>query len=123
MNIDGAFPSAYLKSEDIKPHGEVPKIMAGARVEEVGQGDEQEQKPVLYFQDRTKMVLNKTNANCLKEMFGPETTDWKGREVILHVQKVSFGANMVDGLRIKHVEAAAPAAVGSEAVGDDDFPF
>ena len=61
MNIDDAFPSAYLKSSDFP----APVLWTMRKIEIESIGDDDERKPVLYFQEGGDqgLVLNKTNAN------------------------------------------------------------
>lgn len=50
-------------------------------------------KQVLIFDEpSTRLILNKTNARALAEMFGPETDDWRGKQVELYAEeKMVFG--------------------------------
>jgi hypothetical protein len=112
MNIDTAFPSRWLKALDIKGK-RIPVTLANVAEEEVGDGV----KPVLYFEGKEKgLVLNKTNAEILKDAYGPETDDWAGQKAILGTHKVrGRDGNLVDGITV-----AVPVA---EAAPDDAIPF
>ena len=68
MKISAAFPSNYLKCDDLsgQPRGVTIRTCVS---EELGQGRDKEKKPVLYFSKGTKgLVLNITNANCVHEI-------------------------------------------------------
>lgn len=122
MNINGAFPSNYLKAADLAGR-RVLVTISHVAIEDIGD----EHKPVLYFQGKEKgMVLNKTNANMLTEICGSDETDhWKGHTVVLYVAKVDFQGRRVDGLRVDHAPASekpAPPPV-SAPVTADDIPF
>ena len=141
MNIDQAFASKYLKSEDIvKP---VKVTVADCVMEEVSQGEgkPKESRAILVFhpvpflpnRERTAMVLNATNANTMKGAFGNDTDAWIGQQIGVYVDpNIAFGGKIVAGLRIKSlvpvaepdfddVPAAVPAAATEEF--DDDIPF
>lgn len=109
MNIDSAFPSKWLKALDIKGK-KVPVAIADVIMEEVGDG----MKPVLYFKNKEKgMVLNKTNADILREAFGPETDEWLEKKIILTTHRVrGRDGNPTDGLTI---ELPSTASVDEEA--------
>ena len=99
MNIDQAFPSDYVKAADLKGQ-DVPVVMREVTFEKVGD----DQKPVLYFQGAQKgMVLNKTNANTIKDMYGAETAAWIGQTIVLFPMKVDFQGRLVDAIRCKAV--------------------
>lgn len=74
MDINGVFPSKYLKAADLQGK-DVTLTIEEVSVEDVGgQGDASDSKPVLFFQGKEKgLVLNKTNANTISGMYGPET--------------------------------------------------
>lgn len=86
MRIGAAFPSKYIKAEDLN-HQRIRIKMARVILEDVGG----EPKPVLYFYGTEKgMVLNKTNANEISEAYGDETDEWNGKEIELHEARVDF---------------------------------
>ena len=112
-NINDLFPSKFLKSADIKGY-EPTVVIADVRVEEVGKD---EHKPAMYFQGKEKgMVLNRTNADVISEMYGPNTDDWMGREITLFVTRVQGPNGMTDGLRVK--APTRRAAAGNHIVQD-----
>lgn len=97
MNINDAFPSNYLKSSDLK--GTTPTVtMSHVISEQLGD----DRKLVLYFQNKEKgMVLNKTNANNIASIYGPETEDWTGKKVTLAVAWVDFQGRSVEAIRVR----------------------
>lgn len=103
MLISQAFPSKYIKSEDIKAAGRpVPVVIDRVEMETIGQGNEQEEKPVLYFRNKSKgMVLNVTNGNTIKDAYGDDTDSWLGQPIELYVARVSYAGKMMDGLRVQ----------------------
>lgn len=128
MNINGAFPSTYLKATDLQGKRALVTI-SHVKLEDVGD----EAKPVLYFAGKEKgLVLNKTNANMITEIVGSDETDhWKGKAVTLYVTKVDFQGRRVDGIRVDHPSNGATAAatpvpapvVTTAPLTVDDIPF
>ncbi len=59
---------------------------------------------VIYF-DESKSgrgwLLNRTNAEALKEMWGRDTDKWIGHKVTIHVQMVRVGVKTEPGIRVK----------------------
>lgn len=100
MNINQAFPSKYVKASDLAGQTQVVKIV-DVKIEEVGQN--QETKPVAYFEGRKKgMVLNKTNSRKIAQIASsPETEDWVGVEVAIYPTETEFGGESVECIRIK----------------------
>ena len=135
MNIAEAFPSKYLKAADLK--GGEPVVTID-RVEFEPVGREKEMKAVLYFRGKDKgLVLNKTNANAITKITQtPLTEGWEGQRIKLFATETTFGADLVDCIRVKPAGngKAAPAPPprpvapnpeeyhGAELT-DDDIPF
>src|ERR1017187_8912967 len=104
MRISSAFPSDYLKASDLQGHN-VTVAISRVEMREIGG----EPKPILYFHGKERgMVLNKTNANKIAEIFGDDTDDWEGGEVILYEAMVDFQGKTVPAIRIR----MAPRKVG-----------
>jgi len=130
MRISNAFPSDYLKAADLQGRA-VTVTMSHVDMREIGG----EPKPILYFKGKEKgMVLNKTNAGKIAEMFGDDTDDWEGGEVILYEAMVDFQGKTVAAIRVrlaprKVVSATAERPARSEPTQDDprtlndDIPF
>ena len=74
-----------------------------------------EQKAVLSFTNRNKLILNKTNARAIARTLGEETSEWVGRDIILVPAVVNFRGDLVDAIRIR----AAPAR---PATAEDEPP-
>ncbi len=128
MKISAAFPSNYIKASDLD--GEPRALQIRTCVpEELGQGNEKETKPVLYFQDRQKgLVLNKTNANVIADAYGDDTSNWEGKAVEVYPTQVEFKGKLVDGIRLRIVPEAQPqtqpaAAPMADSVLNDEIPF
>lgn len=97
VNINDEFPSKYLKAADLQGHAVKVKIRDVAS-ETIGN----DRKLVMYFQNRDKgMVLNKTNARTIGDIYGDDTDDWRDHVVEVFAMKVEFNGRMVDGLRVR----------------------
>lgn len=104
-NINEAFPSKFLKASDLK--GSEP-IVTVDRVEYEEVGKDKDRKAVLYFVGKDKgLVLNKTNANKITQLFqSPVTEEWHGRKIRLYATETNFGSELVDCIRVKPAPSA-----------------
>ena len=118
MDINSAFATKYLKASDLQGR-DIPVKMGRVEQEKVGD----DMKLILYFQGKEKgMVLNKTNANAIADVYGGETEDWYGKQIILFEQMVDFQGKRVPGLRIRAPRReAAPARQPQRQMADADF--
>lgn len=109
MNIDSAFPSAYLKASDL---GAAAPVVTIDRVDVEPVGRDKEMKPVVYFRGKEKgVVLNKTNSNMIATLTGSrDTDDWIGCQIRLYATTTEFGGETVECIRVKG--AAKPTARG-----------
>ena len=137
-NINEAFPSKFLKASDLQGRT-VTVVIERVEFEPVGQ--DRQMKPVVYFEGKDKgMVLNKTNAMTIAQMFGPETDNWNGGTIEVFPAFVDYQGKQVQGLRVRmpvqqQAPAARPAAApprqpapadaggGYDNGFDDDIPF
>lgn len=47
-----------------------------------------------------EVVLCKTNAFCLREMFGSKVAGWIGKRITIFPTRVPFGSKQVDAIRV-----------------------
>lgn len=129
MNIDSAFPSAYLKASDL---GDKSPVVTIDRIEIEPIGRDKEMKPVIYFQGKEKgLVLNKTNAKKIAELTGSkDTEEWTGCPVRIFASQTEFSGEMVECIRVKAAGAPAkpapkprPEPEPVEELDDDSIPF
>jgi hypothetical protein len=125
MKTSEAFPSQYLKKEDVGDKRIVVSI-DHVDMEDVGQGEQQERKPVVYFTGLDKgMVLNKGNADAMTEAAGgdDEMDNWRGVRVVLYVDRnVMFAGKRVGGLRVTLPAGKANPAKPAEPQYDEASP-
>lgn len=102
-----AFNSPYLSSADIVE----PTILSVARVAlEIDKSKKTKdffntvyfvEKEIRKGEPLKPMILNATNSKAMKAISGsPFIEDWAGLSIMVHVEKVRFARDMVDGLRI-----------------------
>jgi hypothetical protein len=110
----------YLAQDDV---GDKARLltMSHIGIEAVGWGDEQEDKPILYFQETKKgMVLNHVNRSVLEVDLAIDTPDAvEGVKVVLYVDpNVTFGNKRVGGLRLRKPSVNQP-----DPTAESDDPF
>lgn len=109
MDINNSFPSNYLKAADLQ--NKTVKLTIRTVIEEKMGSDI---RPVLYFQGKDKgMVLNKTNAMTIAQMFGPETDNWQGGDIEVFPAFVDYQGKQVQGLRVRMPVRQVQPAQGS----------
>lgn len=120
------YPSKYLKATDLPEGEDVVLTITHLQMETLGEGEDQEEKPILYFnadevgqamgKDNAKkgIVLNKTNGNRIAEMYGEDYSQWAGCRVALCVESVNFQGKMTDAIRIR-AKRKFPRTGGSAA--------
>jgi hypothetical protein len=115
MMIHDAFPSKYIKSEDLRGLRISVTIMA-VSMEDMGQNDGF--KPILRFVGKEKgMVLNRTNANLLTDAWGQDTDRWVSKKIELYAHTMQFQGRNVQGLAVQPL-ADTTAAQQVAAQGD-----
>ena len=128
MKIGKAFPSKYLKADDLD--GERTVKVTKITFEEVGQN--KERRPVAYFEGIDKgVVLNKTRSNGIVKASGSDDTDdWPGTLVLLYPSTTQFQGEEVECIGIRAPRAKKAAQPRTEEAGtvlnpqdDEDPPF
>lgn len=59
---------------------------------------------VVYFKESRGgrgWLLNRTNAECIRELWGRNVEDWVGHRVTIHSMPVRVGPKMEPGIRVK----------------------
>jgi hypothetical protein len=95
MRANQAFPKKYLASAYVKDRPRIA-VISHLSQEEVGKGNDAEQKYVLYFEGDTKpVVLNKTRWATVEDAFG-DSDNWPGHKLKIKCGRTSFGNEMKD---------------------------
>lgn len=97
MRVSTAFPSNYIKCEDLQ--GRPARVkMNYIKMEDIGD----DHKPVLYFIGKEKgLVLNKTNAGVISSMYGDETDHWSSQEIEIYPTETDYQGKRVPAIRVR----------------------
>ena len=103
MNADALLTGTYIKAAEFDGTT-IPRTptwtIARVAVEELPdlkRQDATKNKGVIYFREQERgWVMNRTNVECLKALFGPQTDGWIGRRVTLCTEPTRTG----DGIRV-----------------------
>ncbi len=118
MKISAAFPSNYLKSDDLDGQPRIITVRTCVQ-EELGQGKDKQKKPVLYFNKGNKgLVLNVTNAKTVAKTYGDDTANWTGKQIEIYPTQVEFKGDLVDAIRVRVPDV--PAAGADEVAAATD---
>jgi hypothetical protein len=110
--ISEMLPSNYLKQTDF-PEDYLVTVRKIERKNIAMDGKPADFKWLAHYDEFEKpMVLNATNIQLMAKACGSDDTDdWIGKQVIVYVdENVSFGGELVGGLRIRKHKQAAPVA-------------
>ena len=89
--------SEYLKAADLQGR-EAAVVISQVKFEKMDGKD----RAVLFFLGKTKgLMLNKTNINNIVALYGEETNDWNGKEIVLFPSWVDFQGKSVEAVRVK----------------------
>lgn len=124
MNIRSRYDSLYINAGDL----ETPITLTIDSVNEVTVGDE-DKVTLAFIGAKKELVLNKTNAFVLADLYGDDTDEWPGKRIMLKRTKVEFQGKKVDGVRLfppasgKGKAKASPSADANGDAASDDIPF
>ena len=98
MEYTDIYRSSYMKADDLKGRTSCITI-SGCTAEKEG---EDERLVLAFFETPSLMVLDKTNVNMLAELYGPETSEWRGKVIKLAPSTTLFLGEIVKYIRICH---------------------
>lgn len=100
LTYESAFPGRFLKAALFEGR-QVTLTIEKAYMEELESEKGKEKKLIFAFAGKTmELVVNKTNALCMKEMFGNKVASWVGKRVTFYPTDTNFGPKKVDCIRI-----------------------
>lgn len=109
MDYEKLFPGRFIKSADLSGKEATLEISA-VRSEDI----DGKPKAILSFQGTKKeMVMNRTNAESIKLMFGRETDGWLGKKITIYPATIAdpFNGGNTTAIRILgSPDIAAPAS-------------
>lgn len=113
MDYETLFPGRFIKAVDLKGK-DVTLTIASIAAEEI----DGKTKAVITFEGTKKqLVLNRTNAEAVKLMFGRETNDWLGKRITIYpatIQDAFGGGADIPATRVRgspDISKPASAAV------------
>lgn len=117
MKVSEAFPSKFLKAEDLRGRKVEVKIK-NVEMEKIGD----DYKPVLYFSGKDKsLTLNKTNSLMIAKIVGTDEMDeWIGKRIVLRPDVTTYQGKPTDCIRVEAPAAASPPALPADTSDDDD---
>ena len=127
MKVSEAFPSRFLKAEDLRGKKELVTIKY-VEMEKIGE----DVRPVVTFVNKDKqLTLNKTNSLMIAKLVGTEEMeDWGGKKIVLRPDVTTFGGKPIDCIRVEAMPsggvpaAPEPPANDFDTSDDDDrVPF
>lgn len=122
MNINKAFPSKYLKASDLDD-GPLTVKIKDVVIENIGQGQDMDEKVVIHFYNQKPMVANKTNCKTITNILGSSDTDeWIGKSITLICAEVEFGGETVPAIRVsKKLPGASAGKSAPKQSSEDDY--
>ena len=101
VNYDELFPGRFLKA-GLFQGKDVTLEIVEVSVEELPQDDgSMRRRGIITFRETPlQLVLNSTNGQCIRAMFGTRIPDWVGKRITFRPEKDRFGREMVDAIRI-----------------------
>lgn len=84
MDFDQLYPGRFLKAGDFKGK-DVTLTITGVTIEKLPQntGGERVRGILAFDKTEKQLVLNRTNGECIKAMFGRDTDKWIGKRLTL----------------------------------------
>jgi hypothetical protein len=116
-SIMNEFPSKYLKAGADVPAEEVVVLtITSTKFDMVGQGEDAERKPIVYFKETGEkgLVLNKTNATAISKALGSDDYEtWVGKRISIAATDVEYAGKVTLGLRVRTTPPKADAVAGA----------
>ncbi len=88
VDYDELYPGRFLKAGTLKGRDVNLTIRAVEAEELEGQKGKQTKGIVYFAETKLALVLNRTNGECIKAMFGRTLADWIGKRVTLYPAKI-----------------------------------
>jgi hypothetical protein len=101
VDYDELFPGRFLKAGLFNGR-QVTLTIKDVDAEPLPQDNGRDRtRGVLSFRETDKqLVLNSTNGQCIRAMFGRRVPDWIGKRITFAPEKDKFGRETVDAIRI-----------------------
>lgn len=101
-------PTDYLAAVELKGR-DVTLTIATVQFEDLQmQGGKKERKPVLSFNGtKKKLVVNKTNADSIAQMYGTKADEWPGKRITLYPTMTMVGRKQEPCIRVRETVPGA----------------
>lgn len=87
VDFDELYPGRFVKAGDLKGR-DVHVTITDVSLEEL-EGSKKQIKGILTLKETQKeLVLNRTNGECIKAMFGRKIADWVGKRITIYPAKI-----------------------------------
>ena len=98
------FDERFIGSWSFEDQPDAKVTIKAIKVEELRTQDgTAAKKPVLYFEKTDKgLVLNKTNAKTIAEMYGNNTDEWIGKRIVLFRSECMAFGKEVECVRVRN---------------------
>lgn len=102
LDFDQLFPGRFIKAGEFEGR-DVHLTIEEIKLEELPQdkGPDKIRGIVSFAETKKQWVLNRTNAECLKAMWGRAVADWCGKKVTLFPTMVSVGPKKELAVRVR----------------------
>jgi hypothetical protein len=116
MRISDAFPSPYIKAEDLRGK-DVNVDIVRVTLEEGQSSSGPWRRPIVYFLQASKgLMLNVTNARTIAQVTGSsEMNEWIGHRVTLYPTETQYEGRMVPCIRVRAIRHAVETTATSQS--------
>jgi len=112
MRVTDLCPSPHLEALDLGDEIGASRAVTIDRVEVREVGAEKVKKGVMFVREYSRgLVLNKTNSRTIAGLFGTDTDDWIGEQVVLYRSETSFQNKTVPCIRVKDTRPVEASTV------------
>ena len=127
MNINGIYGGDWLRAEDLQDQWPLDVTVADwelVEFEDDKTGKTRKQVALTFIGREKRLGLNKTNANRIAELHGPEIANWVGKTITLVVERVEAFGKLMDAIRVQYEQPAQSIEQSAEnATTGDDIPW
>lgn len=128
MKKHEAFPSKYLKTEDLNGKDATLTIDQVGRQAFKNDNGQEESKIIVCFKETNKLwVLNQANWDTIEALYGEDSEDWLDQKITVYPTKTRFGTKVVPCIRVRDKVAKSRLSKESEnpadEFADEEVPF
>lgn len=116
MKVSKVFSGEYLTAADLDGE-DIPVVIESVTEKKFDDGN----KLLIAFQGMEKgLVANKTNSGRIALLYGDETEEWVGCEIVLYEDMVDYQGKTVKAIRVRGPKKKAAAVPMSQKLRADD---